>query len=71
MADALNALLKAECIRNPVLRGSGWRCIDDVERAVATYIDWYKHRRPWRACLRPTHRVRDHLVGKHHDQQLP
>ena len=25
MAEALNALFKAECIRNPVLRGSGWR----------------------------------------------
>ena len=45
MAEALNALFKAECIRNPVLRGSGWRCIDDVELAVATYIDWYNHRR--------------------------
>jgi hypothetical protein len=45
MAEALTSLFKAECIRNPVLRGSGWRCIDDVELAVATYIDWYNHRR--------------------------
>ena len=45
MAEALNSLFKAECIRNPILRGSGWRSIDDVELAVATYIDWYNHRR--------------------------
>ena len=36
MAEALNSLFKAECIRNPVLRGDGWRGIDDVELAVAT-----------------------------------
>jgi putative transposase len=45
MAEALNSLFKAECIRNPILRGSRWRSIDDVELAVATYIDWYNHRR--------------------------
>ncbi len=45
MAEALNSLFKAECIRNPVLRGNGWRSIDDVELAVATYVDWYNHRR--------------------------
>ena len=41
----MNSLFKAECIRNPVLRGTGWRSIDDVELAVATYVDWYNHRR--------------------------
>ena len=45
MAEALNSLFKAECIRNPVLRGSGWRGIDDVELAVATWTDWYNQRR--------------------------
>jgi putative transposase len=45
MAEALNSLFKAECIRNPVLRGAGWRGIDDVELAVATWADWYNHRR--------------------------
>jgi len=45
MAEALNSLFKAECIRNPVLRGTGWRGIDDVELAVATYVHWYNHRR--------------------------
>ena len=44
MAEALNALFKAEGIRNPVLRGSGWRGVDDVELAVATYFDWYNQR---------------------------
>ena len=45
MAEALNSLFKAECIRNSVLRGTGWRGIDDVELAVATYVHWYNHRR--------------------------
>jgi putative transposase len=45
MAEALNSLFKSECIRNPVLRGTGWRSIDDVELAVATWADWYNHRR--------------------------
>ena len=45
MAEALNSLSKAECIRNPVLRGAGWRGIDDVELAVATWTEWYNHRR--------------------------
>jgi transposase InsO family protein len=43
MAEALNSLFKAECIRNPVLRGSGWRDIHDVELAVATWTEWYNH----------------------------
>jgi putative transposase len=32
---------KAELVRN---RGP-WRGIDDLELAVAEYIDWYNHRR--------------------------
>ena len=45
MAEAFNALFKAECVRNPVLRRTGWTSITDVEIAVAEYIDWYNHRR--------------------------
>jgi hypothetical protein len=45
MAEAFNALFKAECIRNPVMRNGGWKSINDVEVAVAEYIDWYNHRR--------------------------
>lgn len=41
MAEALNSLFKAELIRN---RGP-WTGIDDLEIAVAEYIDWYNHRR--------------------------
>ena len=41
MAEALNSLVKAELIRN---RGP-WRGIDDLEIAVAEYIDWYNNRR--------------------------
>ncbi len=46
MAEALNSLFKAECIRNPVMRPrGGWKSVADVEIAVAEYVDWYNHRR--------------------------
>ena len=46
MAEALNSLFKAECIRNPAMRpAGGWKNVTDVEVAVAEYIDWYNHRR--------------------------
>jgi putative transposase len=46
MAEALNSLFKAECIRNPMMRPSGgWKSVRDVEIAVAEYIDWFNHRR--------------------------
>jgi putative transposase len=41
MAEAFNSLFKAELARN---RGP-WTGIDDLEIAVAEYIDWYNHRR--------------------------
>ena len=46
MAEALNSLFKAECIRNPVMRPTGgWKSVTDVEIAVAEYVDWYNYRR--------------------------
>jgi putative transposase len=46
MAEALNSLFKAECIRNPIMRPKGgWRSVADVEIAVAEYVDWFNHRR--------------------------
>ena len=46
MAEALNSLFKAECIRNPAMRPTGgWKNVSDVEIAVAEYIDWYNQRR--------------------------
>lgn len=47
MAEAFNSLFKAECIRNPHQPGRDgpWRGLDDVERAVAGYIDWYNTHR--------------------------
>jgi putative transposase len=46
MAEALNSLFKAECIRNPVMRPTGgWKSVADVEIAVAEYVDWFNHRR--------------------------
>jgi transposase InsO family protein len=45
MAEAFNSLFKAECVRNPVMHRGGWKSINDVEIAVAEYIDWYNHRR--------------------------
>jgi transposase InsO family protein len=46
MAEALNSLFKAECIRNPAMRPrGGWNSVGDVEIAVAEYVDWFNHRR--------------------------
>ncbi|WP_372430512.1 IS3 family transposase [Janibacter melonis] len=46
MAEALNSLFKAECIRNPVMRPTGgWKSVGNVEIAVAEYVDWFNHRR--------------------------
>ena len=46
MAEALNSLFKADCIRNPVMRPrGGWKSVSDVEIAVAEYVDWFNHRR--------------------------
>jgi transposase InsO family protein len=36
-----NSLFKAELVRNK----GPWRSIDDLEIAVAEYIDWFNHRR--------------------------
>ena len=41
MAEAFNSLFKAELVRN---RGP-WRGINDLELAVAEYIDWFNMRR--------------------------
>jgi putative transposase len=41
MAEAFNSLFKAELVRN---RGP-WKSIDDLEIAVAEYIDWFNFRR--------------------------
>ena len=40
LAEAFNSLFKAELIRNK----GPWRGIDDLEVAVAEYVDWYNHR---------------------------
>lgn len=36
MAEALNSLFKAQLVRNL----GPWRGIDDLEIAVAEYVDW-------------------------------
>jgi putative transposase len=41
MAEAFNSLFKAELVRNK----GPWQGIEDLEIAVAEYIDWYNHRR--------------------------
>ena len=41
MAEVFNSLFKAELVRN---RGP-WKNIDDLEIAVAEYIDWFNFRR--------------------------
>jgi len=41
MAEAFNSLFKAELVRNC----GPWKNIDDLEIAVAEYIDWFNYRR--------------------------
>ena len=41
LAEAFNSLFKAELVRNK----GPWRGIDDLEIAVAEYIDWFNYRR--------------------------
>ena len=41
LAEAFNSLFKAELLRNK----GPWRGIDDLEIAVAEYLDWFNHRR--------------------------
>ncbi|MEJ2865355.1 IS3 family transposase [Actinomycetospora flava] len=41
MAEAFNSLFKAELVRNK----GPWKGLDDLEAAIAAYIDWYNHRR--------------------------
>ncbi len=41
LAEAFNSLFKAELVRNK----GPWKGIDDLEIAVAEYIDWFDHRR--------------------------
>ena len=41
LAEAFNSLFKAELIRNK----GPWTGIDDLEIAVAEYIDWFNQRR--------------------------
>jgi putative transposase len=41
LAEAFNSLFKAELVRNK----GPWKSIDNLEIAVAEYIDWFNHRR--------------------------
>ena len=41
LAEEVNSLFKAELVRNKGLSKS----IDDLETAVAEYVDWFNHRR--------------------------
>ncbi len=41
LAEAFNSLIKAELVGNK----GPWKGIDDLEIAVAEYIDWFNHRR--------------------------
>jgi putative transposase len=41
LAEAFNSLFKAELLRNK----GPWKGVDDLEIAVAEYLDWFNHRR--------------------------
>ncbi len=70
MAEALNSLFKAECIRNPVMRPRGWKSVSDVEIAVAEYVDWFNHRRRHGEIGRPARRVRGQPLGPDQAREL-
>ena len=40
----------------------GWKSVSDVEIAVADYVDWFNHRRPFEYCddLTPVEAERAH-----------
>ena len=55
LAEAFNSLFKAELIRNK----GPWTGINDVEIAVAEYVDWFNQRRlHGETRPRPTRRAR-------------
>lgn len=58
LAEAFNSLFKAELVRH---RGP-WKSIDDLEFAVAEYIDWFNHRRLHSAIgmIPPVEHEQDH-----------
>lgn len=41
LAEAFNSLFKAELVRNK----GPWKDVDELEIAIAEYIDWFNHRR--------------------------
>ena len=64
LAEAFNSLFKAELVRNK----GPWKNIDDLEIAVAEYIDWFNHRRLHGelGLLPPVEYEQQHY--RHHDE---
>ena len=73
MAEALNSLFKAECIRNPVMRPrGGWKSRQrrrDRRRRVRRLVQPPTPAR--RDRTRPARRVRGQPLGHHHAQHYP
>ena len=61
LAEAFNSLFKAELVRNK----GPWKSIDDLEIAVAEYIDWFNQ------PPTPARRDRPHPTGRARRQLLP
>lgn len=45
LAETINGLYKAECIRTTVFHADPYKTIADVEFATAGWVDWYNNRR--------------------------
>ena len=43
LAETINGLYKAECIRTTVFRDGPYKTLADVEYATAGWVDWYNH----------------------------
>lgn len=45
LAETINGLYKAECIRTTIFHAGPYKTIADVEYATAGWVDWYNNRR--------------------------
>lgn len=45
LAETINGLYKAECIRTTIFHTGPYKTIADVEYATAGWVDWYNNRR--------------------------
>lgn len=45
VAETINGLYKAECIRTTVFHDGPYKSLADIKYAIAGWVDWYNQRR--------------------------